>query len=49
MRAHGETTGPVPSTFRRAHAAEDVYEFMVRHPFPRQDLRNKLASYFRKL
>ncbi len=30
MRAHGGTTGSVPTTFRREHAAEDVYEFMAR-------------------
>ncbi|KAF8155559.1 Alpha/Beta hydrolase protein [Crassisporium funariophilum] len=27
-RCHGETFGPVPSTFRRLHAADDVFKFM---------------------
>ncbi|KAF8155557.1 Alpha/Beta hydrolase protein [Crassisporium funariophilum] len=27
-RCHGETFGPVPSTFRRSHAADDVSKFM---------------------
>jgi len=29
-RCHGDTSGAVPSTFRRLHAAEDVFKFMVR-------------------
>lgn len=29
MRSHGETKGPVPTTFRREDAGEDVYAFMV--------------------
>jgi len=29
MRSHGETKGPVPTTFRRKDAGEDVFEFMV--------------------
>lgn len=47
MRAHGDTIGAVPAGFRRYHAAEDVYEFMVR--YSDFEIHNNVHHHHRKL